>query len=393
MSVDPHLFNDQLHDSEEDRALRDVVGSIARSFGPDYYQQQVDDGLNAQELWSALGENGFLGVHIPEAYGGGGRGLREIAIVTEETAMAGVPALSIIFSAGVLGTVLERSASEEQKRRWLPDLASGAKRFSFAITEPDAGCNAHRIATTATRDGDKYILNGQKYYITGMESASMVMVVARTSVDDATGRGRLSVFMVDADAPGLSRTQIRTVMNQPEKSWQVFFDNVEVPVENLIGEEGRGLAVAFTGLNTERILASSICTGIGRYALAKAVAYANDRVVWGQPIGAHQAVAHPLASAYIHLKSAIAMTDQACRVYDTGAEVGPLANVAKYLGAEAGLQALDAAIGVHGGNGVSMEYQLANYFFIVRMLNMGPVSKEMILNFVAEHTLGLPKSY
>lgn len=393
MTVDSHALGAQLDESDEDRALRDVVGSISRSFGPDYFQQQVDAGSNAQELWSALGDNGFLGVHLPESYGGGGRGLREIAIVTEETAMAGVPALSILFSAGVIGTILDRSADDEQKSRWLPDLASGSKRFSFAITEPDAGSNAHRIATTATRDGEKYVLNGQKYYITGMESAAMVMVVARTGVDEHTGRGQLSVLMVDADAPGLSKTQIRTVMNQPEKSWHVFFDNVEVPVENLVGDEGRGLAVAFTGLNTERILASSICTGIGRYALAKAVRYANERSVWGRPIGAHQAVAHPLASAYIHLQSAIEMTDRACRLYDTGAEVGALANVAKYLGAESGLQALDAAIGIHGGNGVSMEYQLANYFFIVRMLNMGPVSKEMILNFVAEHTLGLPRSY
>lgn len=382
-----------LEESETDRALREAVGGIARSFGPDYFQQQVDTGGNAQELWHALGSHGFLGVHLPEEYGGGGQGLREMSIVTEETAMAGVPALSILFSAGVIGTILDRSASHEQKERWLPDLASGATRMSFAITEPDAGCNAHRISTVATRDGDRYILNGQKYYITGMESAEMVMVVARTGTDPVSGRARLSVLMVDADAPGLTRTQIRTVMNQPEKSWQVYFDNVEVPAENLVGEEGQGLKVAFTGLNTERILTSSICTGIGRYALAKAVRYANERSVWGTPIGSHQGVAHPLAAAHIHLQSAVHETERACWLYDTGAEVGELANIAKYLGASSGLEALDAAISVHGGNGVSMEYQLANYFFIVRMLNMGPVSKEMILNFVAEHSLGLPRSY
>jgi alkylation response protein AidB-like acyl-CoA dehydrogenase len=384
---------DGLTESTEHRGLRDAVGGIARSFGPDYFQAQVDDGGNAADLWSALGSGGFLGVHLPEQYGGGGRGLRELAIVVEETAMAGVPALSILFSPGVIGTILDRSATDEQKQRWLPALASGEQRFSFAITEPDAGSNAHRIATTAVRHGDRWVLNGQKYYITGVESASKVMVIARTGIDEATGRGRLSVFMVDADAAGLSRTQIRTVMNQPEKSWQLFFDNVEVPAGDVVGEEGRGLAVAFTGLNTERILASSICTGIGRYGLAKAVRYANERSVWGTPIGAHQGVAHPLASAHIHLQAAIQMTDQACRLYDSAVDVGELANVAKYLGAESGLKALDAAIGVHGGNGVAMEYQLANYFFIVRMLNMGPVSKEMILNFVAQNSLGLPRSY
>ncbi len=380
-------------ESNEDLALRDAVRRIAESFGPDYFQQQVDAGGNAQELWQALGSAGYLGVHLPEAYGGGGAGLREIAMVVEETAMAGVPGLSILFSPGVVGTVLDRSASDEQKSRWLPTIASGEERWSFAITEPDAGSNAHQISTTATRDGNAYVLRGQKVYISGVESASKIMVVARTGQDERSGRGRLSVLAVDADAPGLERTRIHTVMNQPEQSWQLHFDNVRTPVENLVGMEGGGLAVAFTGLNTERILASSICTGIGRYALRKAVSYARERQVWDVPIGAHQAVAHPLAAAHIHLTSAVEMTDKACRLYDQGHEVGELANMAKYLGAESGLQAIDAAIGTHGGNGVSKEYQLATYFWIVRMLNMGPVSKEMILNFVAEHTLSLPRSY
>jgi alkylation response protein AidB-like acyl-CoA dehydrogenase len=380
-------------ESTEDLALRDAVRKIAGSFGPDYFQAQVDAGGNAQELWQTLGSSGYLGVHLPEEYGGGGGGLREIAMVVEETAMAGVPGLSILFSPGVVGTILDRSASDEQKSRWLPTIASGEERWSFAITEPDAGSNAHQISTTATRDGDSYVLRGQKVYISGVESASKILVVARTGTDQRTGRGRLSVLVVDADAPGLDRTRIHTVMNQPEQSWQLHFDDVRVPAENLVGEEGRGLAVAFTGLNTERILASSICTGIGRYALRKAVRYARERQVWNVPIGAHQAVAHPLAAAHIHLTSAIDMTEKACRLYDEGHEVGELANMAKYLGAEAGLQAIDAAIGIHGGNGVSKEYQLATYFWIVRMLNMGPVSKEMILNFVAEHTLSLPRSY
>jgi alkylation response protein AidB-like acyl-CoA dehydrogenase len=230
-------------------------------------------------------------------------------------------------------------------------------------------------------------------FITGMESSHWVMVVARTAFDEARGRGCLSVFMVSTDSPGLSWVPIRTVMNQPDKSHQVFFDDVVVPAENLIGGEHNGLAVAFTGLNAERILTSALCTGIGRYALNKAVAYANQRRVWSVPIGAHQAVAHPLAAAHIHLRAAELVTDRACALYDTGTEVGELANTAKYLGAAAGLEALDAAVAVHGGNGVTHEYQLAPYYWVVRMLNMGPVSKEMILNFVAEHALGLPRSY
>lgn len=378
---------------EEERAIRDAISGIADSFGPDYYQRQVDAGANCAELWEALGTKGYLGVHLPEEYGGGGLGLRELAIVVQETALAGCPLQAMLFSAGVTGTILSRSADEEQKSRWLPGVASGETRLSFAITEPDAGANAHRISTVARREGDRYIINGQKVFITGMESAQWVMVVARTSVDERTGRGRLSVFMVKTDTPGLSWTPIRTVMNQPDKSHQVFFDDVEVPAANLVGPENKGLAVAFTGLNTERILTSSICTGIGQYALRKAVAYANQRRVWDQPIGAHQAIAHPLAAAHIHLQAAQLVTDRACELYDSGAEVGELANMAKYLGAAAGLEALDAAVSVHGGNGVTYEYQLAPYFWLVRMLNMGPVSKEMILNYVAEHSLGLPRSY
>jgi len=379
--------------TDEERALRDSVGGIARSFGPEYFQQQVDDKLPMQELWNALGEKGFLGVHLPEAYGGGGLGLREMAIVVEETAMAGVPLLSMLFSPGVTGTIIERSASEELKQRFLPGIASGETKLSFAITEPDAGCNAHRVATSARLDGDRYIVNGQKTYISGVESADFIMVVARTSHDEASGRGKLSVLLMDADAPGLTRTPIRTVMNMPDRSWQLFFDDVEVPADRLVGLQDKGLAVAFSGLNTERILTSSICTGIGRYALRKAVDYANERSVWGVPIGTHQAVSHPLAAAHIHMQSALLMTERACVLYDAGLDDGESANMCKYLGASAGLEALDAALSVHGGNSVAMEYHLANYFFIVRMLNNGPVSKEMILNFVAEHSLGLPRSY
>jgi alkylation response protein AidB-like acyl-CoA dehydrogenase len=379
--------------SQEEQAIRDAVHDIVDSFGPDYYQQQVDDGANCGELWNALGTKGYLGVHLPEKYGGGGLGLRELAIVVQETALGGCPLQAMLFSAGVTGTILNRSASDEQKSRWLPGVAAGETRLSFAITEPDAGSNAHRISTVARREGERYLINGQKVFITGMESAQWVMVVARTTVDEHTGRGRLSVFMVRTDTPGLSWTPIRTVMNQPDKSHQVFFDDVEVPAANLVGPENKGLAVAFTGLNTERILTSSICTGVGQYALRKAVAYANQRRVWDQPIGAHQAIAHPLAAAHIHLQAAQLVTDRACELHDSGAEVGELANMAKYLGATAGLEALDAAVSVHGGNGVTYESQLAPYFWLVRMLNMGPVSKEMILNFVAEHSLGLPRSY
>jgi len=382
-----------LEPSDEERLLRQSVGGIASSYGPDYFQRVVRDGVPSDELWNELGQAGFLGVHLPEQHGGGGLGIYELAAVVEETSMAGVPLLLALQSPGVAGTILAKHGTPEQKERWLPGVASGETVLAFAITEPDAGTNSHNIATRARADGDRYIINGQKYYITGMESAEFVLVVARTGKDEASGRGRLSLFMVDADAPGLSRDKIPTVMNMPEGSWQVFFDDVEVPADRLVGELDNGLKVAFAGLNVERILVSAICTGIGRYALNKAADYARERAVWGKPIGTHQGIAHPLAEAKIALDAAILMTQKAGRLYDQGTNPGEASNMAKLLGNDAGLAALDAAIQTHGGNGVALEYQLANYFFIVRMLKTGPVSRQMILNFVAEQSLGLPRSY
>ena len=379
--------------TDAERALREAVSGIASAFGPGYYQQEVDDGGYCADLWSTLAGYRYVGIHLPTEYGGGGLGLRELSIVVEETAMQGVPVIALLFSSGVIGTILERSASQEQKARWLPEMATGEARVSFALTEPAAGANSHRIATRAERRGNVWALSGEKIYITGAESARWLMVVARTGSDRPNDRAELSVFMVDASAPGIVKEPIRTTMNQPDQSWRLFFDDVEIPAENLVGPEGRGLSVAFTGMNTERTLTSSLCTGIGRYALRKAAAYASERRVWDVPIGGHQAVAHPLAAAHIAIQAALLMCDRACRLYDSGMEVGELANMAKYLGSRAGLQALEAAISTHGGNSVAFDYQLAPYFWIVRMLNMAPVSNELVLNFVAEHSLGLPRSY
>jgi alkylation response protein AidB-like acyl-CoA dehydrogenase len=199
-----------LESTDDERAIRDAVHGIVAKYGPDYYQQEVDRGGHCAELWKDLGDNGYLGVHLPEQYGGGGLGLSELNIVVHEAAVAGCPMQSMLFSSGVTGTVLERSANPDQKARWLPGVATGQSRLSFAITEPDAGSNAHRISTTARLEGDHYVLNGQKVFITGMESAQWVMVVARTGIDEVSGRARLSVFMVSADSPGLSWSPIRT---------------------------------------------------------------------------------------------------------------------------------------------------------------------------------------
>lgn len=381
--------------SPEQEMLRDAVGKIGAGFGHSYFQEQTRTGGKTDELWQAVAEPGFLSVHLPEEYGGGGGGISELAIVTEELAAQGCPLLLILVSAGISAEVVARFGTEEQKQRWLPGLTTGEKMV-FAITEPDAGSNSHNLSTTATRDGDVYRIRGTKTYISGVDEASAVLVVARTGVDEESGRGALSLFVVDTDAPGLDRTVIPVEISAPEKQFQLFFDDVEVPVDRMIGVEGEGLRQVFFGLNPERILSATLCTGIGRYALARASEYANERQVWGVPIGQHQGIAHPLATAKIELELARLMTQKAAWMHDHSDDrvaAGEAANMAKYASAEAGMHCLDAAIQTHGGNGMATEYGLADLWGLLRLLRIAPVSREMILNFVAQQSLGLPKSY
>lgn len=381
--------------TQEEQMLRESVYAIASKYGPEYYIKQTAADEPPTALWNELGEKGFLGVNVPEEYDGGGLGMYELAAVGEETAYAGCPLLLMVVSPAIVGSILARHGTHEQKDRWLRGIGTGEMKIAFAITEPDAGSNSHKISTVATKTDNGYVLNGQKYYISGMEDAEAVLVVARTSLDEGTGRGRLSLFIVDVDAPGLTRQHIPTAIEAPEKQWTLYFDNVEIGEDRLIGAADQGLKVVFDGLNPERIQAAVMCTGIARYALDKACAYANERVVWGgKKIGSHQGVSHPLAEAKIALEQARVMTQKAAKLYDAGApSAGEAANIAKYASAEAGIRCLDQAMQTHGGNGVALEYKLSNYWFMVRLLRTAPVSREMILNFVAEHSLGLPRSY
>ena len=382
-------------ESDEHAMLRAAVRDLAVNYGHEYYAAMTDTDMRPDALWKAAGDLGFLGVHLPEAYGGGGAGITELAIVCEELAALGTPLLLILVSAAISAEVIAKFGSSAQKQQWLPGLATGTKMV-FAITEPDAGSNSHRISTTATRDGDVYRLNGTKTYISGIDEAPQVLVVCRTGLDETSGRAQLSLFVVDTDSPGLQRTVIPMEIRSPEKQFQLFFENVEVPTDRLIGDEGEGLRQVFEGLNPERIMSATICTGVGRYALAKAAQYANDREVWGTPIGRHQGVAHPLATAKIELELARLMTQKAAWMHDHAIDrvgAGEAANMAKYASAEAGLHCLDQAIQTHGGNGLASEYGLADLWGIVRLLKIAPVSREMVLNFISTASLGLPKSY
>jgi len=381
-----------LVESDELVLMRESVRRIALEFGHARFAAIGRERGSATELWRPLAEHGFLGVNIPEQYEGGGLGLYELAIVEEEISAAGCPMLPLLVSPGIAGTVLTRYGSEEQKDRWLRGIGSGREYYAFAITEPDAGSNSHKLSLRASRKGDGWRLSGSKTYISGVEEATGLLVMARTG-EGPNGRGRLSLFMVDPDAPGLTRQRIDTALQAPENQWTLYFDDVEVSDDRLIGGEGDGLRIGFDGLNPERILAAAICNGVGRYALEKASAYANERVVWDQPIGAHQGVAHPLAEAKVALEAARLMTDKAALLHDAGADAGEASNMAKLLAADAGLICLDRAIQAHGGNGLSNDYGLADLWWIVRLLKVAPVSREMILNYVAQHSLGLPRSY
>ncbi len=381
-----------LTDSDERRLLRESVGRLAEGFGHRYFTEVVAAEEPPTEFWTALGEHGFLGPSIAERYGGGGAGLTELAIVEEEISAAGMPLLKMLISPAVAGAIVERHGDEEQKQRWLPGMAAGTERFSLAVTEPDAGSNTHKISTRARREGDGYVLNGAKVYSSGLEDSQWVLVLANSGTGD-NGRARLSLFMVEVDHPRLERQRIPVAMRAPEHTFTLMFDEVDIPADRLIGAEGEAMGTVFSGLNAERIMSAAMCIGVGRYALQKAAQYGREREVWGQPIGAHQGVAHPLAEAHVNLEAARLMMMKAATLSDAGAPAGEAANMAKLLAADAGTKALDQAIQAHGGNGLADEYGLADLYFIVRLQRIAPVSREMILNYIAQHSLGLPRSY
>jgi alkylation response protein AidB-like acyl-CoA dehydrogenase len=389
----------ELVPSDEERMLRESVAGICASFGPSYSREKHRKGEPPTELWDALAEKGFLGVNLPEEWGGGGLGMSALAAVGEEVSAAGTSLLLIVVSPAIVGSILARHGTDEQKERWLRAIAAGTTRIAFAITEPDAGTNSHNLSTALERRrggggaGAGLYLKGQKTYISGIEHADAVLVVARSRLPEG-GLGLPSLALVDVDAPGFTREAIPMPYVGPDKQWQLFFDDVEVEEERLIGGENGGLGPIFDGLNPERIMSAAIACGAGRRALAKAAGYANERNVWGVPIGAHQGVAHPLAEAKIDLELARLMTQKAAALYDTGAPgAGEASNMAKYAAAEAAIKCVDRAIQAHGGNGFALEYGLTDMWWGVRLTRTAPVSREMILNYVAEHSLGLPKSY
>lgn len=379
--------------SDEERSIREAVRGICASFGPHYSREVWERGEPPRALWEALSEKGFVGANIPEHWGGGGMGMSGLITVAEECGAAGHQLLMLVVSPAITGSILVHHGTEEQKNEWLSGIAAGTTRVAFAITEPDAGTNSHNLRTELRRDGERYLLTGQKVFISAVEDASAVLVVARLR-DAAGALGPVCMCIVDVDAPGFTREVIGMPFLGPDRQWQLFFDHVEVAPERLIGGEQGGLAAVFDGLNPERVILAAFATGTGLRALDQASSYARERSVWRAPIGTHQAIAHPLAKAKIELELARLMNQKAAALIDAGAPgAGEAANFAKYAAAEAGIHCVDTAIQTHGGNGFTLEYGISDLWWSARLLRTAPVSAEMILNYVAQHSLGLPKSY
>ena len=381
-------------ETAEQTALRSAVAELGKRYGHDYTAPRARAREPLTELWQEAGKAGFIGLNIPEQYGGGGAGMYELALVGEELNAAGCGLLMMVVSPAINGTIISRFGTDEQKQRWLPGLASGETIMAFGITEPDAGSNSHNITTTARRDGSDWVLNGRKIYVSGVDNAQAILIVARTE-DAKTGRLKPALFAFPTDTPGFEYKAIDMDVVMPDKQFLLFLDDVRLPADALVGEEDAALAQLFAGLNPERIMAAAGSVGMGRYALDRAVRYANERSVWGKPIGTHQGLSHPLAKAKVELELAKLMMQKAASLYDEGDDMGAgeSANMAKYAAAEASIACVDQAVQTLGGNGFAHEYGVGALLLAARVARVAPVSREMILNFVAQFSLGLPKSY
>lgn len=381
-------------ESDERRALREAVAAMSSNYGQDYYLEKARAGQHTDELWSEAGKLGFIGVNLPEEYGGGGAGMYELALVMEEMSASGCGLLMMVVSPAINGTIISKFGTDEQKQRWIPGIADGSLTMAFAITEPDAGSNSHKITTTARRDGSDWILKGQKTFISGVDQAQAMLVVGR-SEDAKTGNLRPALFVVPTDAPGLSYTPIEMELISPERQFQVFLDDVRLPADALVGSEDAAIAQLFAGLNPERIMGAASAVGMGRFAIGKAVDYVKTRQVWKTPIGSHQGLSHPLAQNHIEIQLAKLMMQKAATLYDAGDDFGAAesANMAKYAAGEASTRAVDQAVQSLGGNGLTKEYGIAAAVTVSRLARIAPVSREMVLNFVAQTSLGLPRSY
>ena len=376
--------------------LRDAIRALCATFPPEYHRKIDHDRGYPEDFVDALTKAGWMAALIPEEYGGSGLGLTEASVIMEEINRSGGNSGACHGQMYNMGTLL-RHGSDTQKQFYLPKIASGALRLqSMGVTEPTTGTDTTKIKTTAVRKGDKYVINGQKVWISRIQHSDLMILLARTTpLDQVTKKSHgMSIFIVDlrdAIGNGMTVKPIENMVNHETN--ELFLDNLEIPVENLIGEEGMGFRYILDGLNAERALIAAECIGDGYWFIDKVTQYARDRVVFGRPIGQNQGVQFPIAESYIEVEAANLMRFEACRLFDAGLPCGAQANMAKYLAAKASWEAANACIQFHGGFGFAAEYDVERKFRETRLYQVAPISTNLILSYVAEHLLDLPRSF
>jgi len=376
--------------------LRTAVRELCGRFSDTYWRDLDREGDYPEEFVKTLTEAGYLAALIPEEYGGSGLGISEASIILEEVNHSGGNSAACHAQMYIMGTLL-RHGSDAQKQEYLPKIASGELRLqAFGVTEPTTGTDTTQLKTMAVRDGDRYIVNGQKVWISRAEYSDLMLLIARTTPLEEVKKKTegLSVFLVDlrtAVGNGLTIRPLRTMMNHA--TTEVFFDNLAVPVSSLVGEEGRGFRYLIDGLNAERILIAAECVGDGRWFLERATAYANERVVFNRPIGQNQGIQFPIARAHVNVEAADLMRVRAAQLFDGGKPCGAEANMAKLLAADASWEAANVAVQTFGGFGFAEDYDIERKFRETRLYQVAPISTNLILSYISEHVLGLPRSF
>ncbi len=390
--------------TDAQRMILDYGGKLAETFDRKQWMDYSQRHEFPRHVWEQMGEDGFLGMMVPEEYGGAGLGMLEMSLLMEGMSDHGIPLQHLIVGPTMCLSHIARHGTEEQKRRYLAPACSGKEVWCFAITEPTAGTNSMKITTLAKRSGKPssklsgegtFRLNGQKVFITGSDVADYAIVVARTtSFQDAASKSDgFTLFIVDLNAPGVTRRPMEMSILIPERQCELFFDDVELSEADVIGEVDKGFGILFDTLNPERIIIAAMLVGLGRYAINRAVAYANERQVFDAPIGSYQGLQHPLAEAKTEIEVATLMTYKAAWAFDHDRPAAEYSNMAKYYAAEAAIHAVDTAVQCFGGNAYTREYGIFDLFPFVRMLRTAPLNREMLLNYIGEKVLGLPRSY
>jgi hypothetical protein len=375
--------------------VRETVAGVTASFDRAYFMRKARSNGTIEELWQELANKDLLAVGVPAALGGVGGGVSGMATVMGEMSAVGVPPILYVLMAFSREALIRHGSPQQITDHVVPTL-SGDRKICFAVTEPEAGTNAFAMRTRARRSGDGgYVINGQKAFISAADEADHMLLIARTAPPGGrVGRNQgFSLFIVDLSTPGIELAQMEIEWHAPERQYEIFFADAEVPASALIGEEGRGFEYLLDSLNGERILIAAWAEGLGRYALGKAVEYAKQRAPFGTPIGGYQAVQHPLARAHAHLEAARLLLYAAAAEYDDGLEAGPKANMAKLLASEAANEALDVAVQTHGGHAFVAETDVSTLWPMIRTMRTGPINNESILNYIGQHVLGLPRSF